>query len=82
MSITIHNYKGTRKLIKNIKNKSNNNKNNYICKNNYSSFSIMNKCNDIFSNVNLAKLIINPNTNTIHDTFEDKNKYSFLYISN
>ena len=28
---------------------------------------------------NLAKLIINPNINTnIHDTLEDKNKYSFV----
>ena len=39
-SINIHNYKGTWKLIKNIINKSNDNKNNYVCKNNDSSFSI------------------------------------------
>ena len=65
-SINIHNSKGTWKLIKNIINISNDNKNNYECKNNDSSFSIANKCNDIFSNVgnNLAKLIINPNINT------------------
>ena len=80
-SINIHNSKGTWKLIKNIINKSNNNKNNYVCKNNDSSFSIANTFNDIFSNVgnNLAKLIIKPNINTsIHDTLEDKNKYSFF----
>ena len=55
----------------------------YVCKNNDSSFSIANKFNDIFSNVgnNIAKLIIKSNINTsIHDTLEDKNKYSFLYL--
>ena len=47
-----------------------------MCKNNDSSFSIANKCNDIFINVgnNFTKLIINSNINTsIHDTLEDKN---------
>ena len=43
----IHNFKGTWKLIKNIINKSYD-KNNYVCKNNDSSFSIVNKFNDIF----------------------------------
>ena len=82
-SINIHNSKGTWKLIKNIINKSNDNKNNYVCKNNDSRCSIANKFNDIFSNVgnNLAKLIINPTISpintSIHDTLEDKNKYSF-----
>ena len=50
-SINIINSKGTWKLIKNIINKSNHNKNNHVCKNNDSSFSIANKFNDIFGNV-------------------------------